>query len=74
MQNAGFLVPSSTEVTLIVSGWALQIRDPMDNAVVRSLYDTWIRDAPGSAAARALFHTQFHAVLKSDLNPLAIKW
>ena len=46
----------------------------MDNAVVRTLYDTWVRDAPGSAAARALFHTQFHAVLKSDLNPLAIKW
>lgn len=29
---------------------------------------------PGSAAARAELHTQFHAVEKMDANPLAMKW
>jgi iron only hydrogenase large subunit-like protein len=50
-------------------------RDPTDNAAVRELYAHWVGDAPGSERARALFHTSYRAVPKSEeLNPLAIRW
>jgi hypothetical protein len=36
-----------------------QVRDPASNPTVQAVYAEWVRDTPGSAAARALLHTQY---------------
>jgi hypothetical protein len=39
-----------------------KVRDPNENARVGELYRTFIKGAAGSSTARALLHTQYHAL------------
>jgi iron only hydrogenase large subunit-like protein len=51
------------------------VTSPESSALAADVYKNWVGDTASSAKARAVFHTQYHAVEKVELNnPLAIKW
>lgn len=53
----------------------LQVRDPTANPAVNYVYEKYLGGVPFSDAARAVLHTQYHAVPKMEQsNPLGIKW
>ena len=58
----------------------LQIRDPLQGPLLQRLYADWFGGAPGSQGARALLHTQYHAIsapgadTEGAPSALAIKW
>lgn len=50
----------------------LPLATPTDNKLVRKLYADWL-DGRDSDKAKAMLHTTYHAVEKSDIA-LNIKW
>ncbi|KAE8891059.1 putative cytosolic Fe-S cluster assembly factor [Phytophthora fragariae] len=53
----------------------LQVREPTANPAVKYVYEKYLGGVPFSEAARAVLHTQYHAVPKMEQsNPLGIKW
>ena len=52
----------------------VRIREPSSNPEAQQLYRDWLSGEPYSEAAQRLLHTSFHAIEKTDVNPLAIKW
>lgn len=61
------------QVQATFSGAEGFVEEPEESVTVRFLYDQVVGGQPGSEAARALFHTQYHAVPPMD-NGLLIKW
>jgi iron only hydrogenase large subunit-like protein len=51
-----------------------RVQAPESSPIVQRLYRECFGGAPGAPSARKLLHTQFHAVDKAEINPLAIKW
>jgi iron only hydrogenase large subunit-like protein len=51
-----------------------EVRRVQDNQHVKDLYTTYLDGAPGSRSAKALLHTQYHALEAEDVNPLGIQW
>ncbi|KAI9190740.1 cytosolic Fe-S cluster assembly factor [Polychytrium aggregatum] len=49
------------------------IQMPEENAAVVELYRAWL-GGPDSTKARQMLHTQYRAIEKNDINPLAVKW
>lgn len=49
------------------------VRDPSENKAVMKLYDSFIKGAPGSDAAKRLLHTQYHA-LAPPPGSVSISW
>ena len=49
----------------------VQMRQPQDNPLVPLLYQQWVKDAPHTGAAKALLHTEYHAVQKTATAQLA---
>ncbi|KAG7401811.1 hypothetical protein PHYBOEH_010274 [Phytophthora boehmeriae] len=53
----------------------LNVREPVANPAVKYVYEKYLGGTPFSEAARAVLHTQYHAVPKLEQsNPLGIKW
>jgi iron only hydrogenase large subunit-like protein len=64
----------STLDTLYHDDAETAVRDPADAPVARGVYEQFLNGDVGGDAARQHLHTQYHAVKKADVNPLAIQW